>query len=100
MSRYQRIQDCMLARFETTYLLIEDESHHHGSGSGVETHFKIILVSGVFEPLTRIERHRLMHDVLADELIHGLHALSLSLYTPKEWETAILSQSPLCGHRN
>jgi len=69
-------------------LEIEDESHKHighaGARPGESSHFHIQIVCDAFTPLTRIERYRLVHDILKEELTGPLHALSLSLRSPKE----------------
>jgi BolA protein len=33
----------------------------------------------------RVDRHRLVHDTLAEELKGGVHALTVTLRTPSEW---------------
>lgn len=68
--------------------VINESARHHGhagdDGSG-ESHFKIILVSDRFTGLSRIDRQRLVYDILEGELACGLHALSLQLATIKEY---------------
>lgn len=48
--------------------------------------FAVAIVSSAFEGKTQIARHRLVNSLLKDEFDAGLHALSLRLKTPKEWE--------------
>lgn len=48
--------------------------------------FAVAIVSSAFEGKTQIARHRLVNGLLKDEFDAGLHALSLRLKTPKEWE--------------
>jgi BolA protein len=43
-------------------------------------------VSSEFNGKTQIARHRLVNSLLKDEFDAGLHALSLRLKTPEEWE--------------
>ena len=61
-------------------LEIEDESHKHaghaGARPGESTHFHIQIVSDVFTPLSRVERYRLVHDILKEELTGPIHAQS------------------------
>ncbi len=59
---------------------------HAGSRPGGETHFNVTVVSAAFENLGRIERHRLVHEALAAELADRVHALSLKLLAPSEWQ--------------
>ncbi len=64
--------------------------HHHGSdhhgtydGTG-ETHFRVRVVSGRFAGMSRIERHRLVNALLADEIAAGVHALAIEPAAPGE----------------
>ena len=71
-----------------TRLAIIDELHRHAGHAGArpegETHFRIEIVSASFAGLSRIERQRLVHRVLATELADPVHALSLATSTPEE----------------
>lgn len=71
-----------------TRLVIIDDSHRHAGHVGArpegETHFRIEIVSASFAGLSRIERQRLVHRVLAAELAGRVHALSLATLTPAE----------------
>ncbi len=44
-----------------------------------ETHYRLSIVSKLFDGMRPLARHRLVHDILATEFKAGLHALSLSL---------------------
>ena len=65
-----------------------DESHlhagHAGHRPGGETHFRVYIVSPAFEGKSRIDRHRMINQVLADELAAGVHALALKAQAPGE----------------
>lgn len=69
-------------------LVVVDESHRHAGHAGArpegETHFRVEICSGAFVGLSRIERQRLVHQVLAEELGGRVHALSLATTTPEE----------------
>ncbi len=61
------------------------ESGHHAEFDGKgETHFRVRLVSPVFNGMSRIDRHRAVNTLLADELKAGLHALALETAAPGE----------------
>ena len=64
------------------HLDVQDESHAHARGG--ESHFRIVAVTEHFEGLSRVQRHRLAHRHLNEQL-QRIHALSLQLYTPEEW---------------
>jgi stress-induced morphogen len=71
-------------------LQVEDVSHQHAGHAGApkgssETHFNVTVVSDQFQGRTLLKRHRLVYDLLHDELQHGgVHALSLNTKTPAE----------------
>ncbi|MBA2652158.1 MAG: BolA family transcriptional regulator [Tatlockia sp.] len=98
MSRKQRINQLISEELEPSFLEVEDESSRHHVPDGAETHFKLSIVSEKFNDLTKIARHRILNKLLAEELNSGLHALSLHLYTAKEWQTSgqITAKSPAC----
>jgi BolA protein len=76
------------AAFNPTGLEIVDESHLHAGHAGArpegETHFRVTIVSPAFDGVGRVQRHRLVHEVLAQELRERVHALALVLRTPGE----------------
>ncbi|OWZ64302.1 hypothetical protein AYX15_03944 [Cryptococcus neoformans] len=89
------IQQKIIEAFNPILLRVYNDSHKHshhaamraqGGGSG-ETHFAIHLVSESFKGKTAIARHRMVNALLKPEFDdRGLHALSLRLKTPEEWE--------------
>ncbi len=56
--------------------------------TGTKDHYEVVIVSDAFEGLMRIKRHRLVYEVLEEELKGPIHALTLQLYTPLQWEQA------------
>jgi len=69
-------------------LSVVDESHlhegHAGHRPGGETHFRVHIVSRAFEGKSRVERHRMINTILADDLAGRVHALTLKALTPGE----------------
>jgi BolA protein len=67
---------------------VTDESHlhegHSGHRPGGETHFRVYIVSPAFEGKSRIERHRMINAVLAQELEGSVHALAIKAQAPGE----------------
>lgn len=98
MSRKQLIEARIRDALVPTVLEVADESHRHSVPVGSESHFNVMVVSAAFEGDSRVERHRRIHRLLASELEAGLHALTLTLLTPKEHETkgALRIESPEC----
>ncbi|MHB0954733.1 MAG: BolA family protein [Allorhizobium sp.] len=74
--------------FQPVRLTVTDESHKHKGHAGArpegESHFHVEIVSAVFTGKSRIERQRLIHAVLADELAGDVHALATKILTPDE----------------
>ncbi|RHY30878.1 hypothetical protein DYB32_003948 [Aphanomyces invadans] len=69
----------------------------HNVPKGSETHFKVVVVSAAFEGKPLIQRHRLVNQVLADELDGGVHALSIQSKTPSQWDAnSTVRPSPSC----
>lgn len=76
-------------------LVIQDDSAKHaghahrmtqpGHAQTVgDTHFRIEIVSQAFEGKSRIERHRMVNALLAEELAGPVHALQLVTKAPGE----------------
>ena len=88
MSAEQRIREKLIVALEPVRLDVINESelhagHRSSPGTG-ESHFRILVVSPKFEGKTRIARHRLVNEALADELSGPIHALALTTYAPDE----------------
>jgi BolA protein len=82
----QTIENKIRAALAPEFLEVVDESHMHSVPPGSESHFKVVVVSPVFESKTRIQRHQALNALLADELAGPVHALSLQTHTAPEWE--------------
>jgi BolA family transcriptional regulator, general stress-responsive regulator len=74
--------------FTPQSLNVVDESHQHeghsGSRPGGQTHFRVYIVSDAFKGKTRLECHRMINGILADELAGGIHALAIHATAPEE----------------
>lgn len=86
-SREQRIRELLNLSLAPVELGVENESHMHSVPPNSETHFKVLVVSDVFAGKSRIDRQRLVNEVLKSELQSGLHALTQKTLTPSEWES-------------
>ncbi|HSU98934.1 MAG TPA: BolA family protein [Roseiarcus sp.] len=77
-----------LAALNPDLLDVVDESDRHaghaGARDGGGTHYRIRVVSAQFERKSRVERHRLIYDLLTAEFADGLHALALVTKAPGE----------------
>jgi BolA family transcriptional regulator, general stress-responsive regulator len=74
--------------FAPQSLKVLDESHQHkghaGSRPGGQTHFRVYIVSEAFKGKTRIDRHRMINQILSDDLAAGVHALAIHATAPGE----------------
>ncbi|XP_053448835.1 bolA-like protein 1 [Nycticebus coucang] len=78
-------------------LELRNESGGHAVPSGSETHFRVAVVSSRFEGLSPLQRHRLVHAALSEELAGPVHALAIQARTPAQWrENPQLDTSPPC----
>lgn len=87
----ERIKEKLFEAFSPSQLLIENESHKHAGHAAMkdyaftgETHFTVVIVSDRFAGHSRIERHRMVHEALAEELAGPVHALAVRAKTPDE----------------
>ena len=68
--------------------VVDDSERHRGHSGyrdGGETHFNVRIVANAFAGKSRIERHRMVNALLAEELSGPVHALALKIATPEEW---------------
>ncbi|MER9066608.1 BolA family transcriptional regulator [Mesorhizobium sp. M0902] len=61
------------------------DSGYHATFDGTgETHFRVRIVAPAFAGMSRVERHRAVNDLLAEELKSGVHALAIEPVAPGE----------------
>ena len=98
MNREQSIQQAIQQELNVLFLSVVNESSQHSVPANSETHFKVTVVSDDFTSVTRINRHKLLNTLLASEFNTGLHALSMHLFTPEEWQQrgGDVQNSPAC----
>lgn len=72
--------------FQPTVLNVVDESHFHaGHNEDAKkggTHFKVTIVSSMFEGKRLVERHRMIYEALQNE---QYHALAINAKTQTEY---------------
>lgn len=88
MSLQARMREKLMLALNPTRLDIVNESHQHAGHSSSprtgESHFRVLIVSDAFASKSRVERHRIVNDVLRDELRDGVHALAIKALAPGE----------------
>lgn len=74
--------------FSPQSLNVVNESHLHAGHGGHtpngESHFRVDIVSDAFNGKSRLERHRMVNELLAMELRDHVHALAIHARTPAE----------------
>jgi stress-induced morphogen len=93
MSIAARIRAKLTEALNPSLFDLVDESAMHaghaamkGLGAG-ETHFRLTVVSARFQGLSRVQRQRLIYQLLATEMTDGLHALAITARSPDEAKT-------------
>lgn len=79
----QRLQPLAMQVFE-----FRDDSHLHAGHAGNKGggHYAILVVSTQFEGVSRVQRQRMVQDLLADLFANRhIHALSVLAKTPNEY---------------
>ncbi|CUA71158.1 hypothetical protein RSOLAG22IIIB_09381 [Rhizoctonia solani] len=76
----ESLETALRAAFDPSHLEIIDASN------GCGENYAVIIVSKVFEGKMTLARHRLVNELLKDE-IGQMHAFSQKTYTPQQWET-------------
>jgi BolA protein len=88
MTAEARLRQKLMVALEPTRLDIVNESElhagHRSSPNTGESHFRILIVSPMFAGVSRVGRHRMVNDAIAEDLRSGIHALALSTYAPGE----------------
>jgi len=80
------IEDKLAQSISAKHMEVINESDNHNVPQGSESHFKVVLVSEDFADKKLLQRHRMINDVLADELKNQIHALAIHTYTESEWK--------------
>jgi BolA protein len=90
----QRLQDLSPEHLE----VVNESAGHGGYFPGKESHFKVIVVSQMFEGLRLVQRHQKIYAAAGDLLSpSGIHALAIHAFLPSEW-TGQATTSPECAH--
>jgi BolA protein len=88
MTTRDLITEKLTKAFAPERLDVIDESHlhagHTGSRPGGETHYRVYIVSQAFQGKSRLERHRMVNEILSGELKGGVHALGVHASAPGE----------------
>jgi BolA protein len=73
--------------FDPETLGVEDEGYLHAGHEGAKDgrgHFRVLIISSLFEGKSMIERHRMIYRVLDDMMRLDIHALAIDAWSPGE----------------
>jgi BolA family transcriptional regulator, general stress-responsive regulator len=91
------ITEKLTKAFAPVRLEVADESRlhegHAGHRPGGESHFRVHIVASAFNGKSRIERHRMINEVLMCELKGDVHALAIQALAPGEDGTNVAQPS-------
>jgi BolA protein len=96
----ERIRD-RLAVLAPVEVVIEDESALHAGHPGAASgggHYRLRVISARFLGESRMTRHRLVYDALADLMQREIHALAMTLLAPGEAERPAPHSEHTSGH--
>tara|TARA_B100001093_G_scaffold406166_1_gene394524 strand:+ start:596 stop:841 length:246 start_codon:yes stop_codon:yes gene_type:complete len=79
-----------MSYFEPYFLSVIDVSEQHRGHrnfkENVESHFEIIIVSEKFNNKNKIDRHRMVNQILKEEFLSDLHSVVIKTYTIDEYK--------------
>ena len=83
MTMKEKITNKLSSALGPDILEVTDESHLHaghvGSRPRGETHFHVRISKDVFPGLSRVQQHRKIYGILAEELKSKIHALRIDV---------------------
>ena len=87
MSTSERIESTLRQALSATEVQVIDESALHAGHAGAAAgggHYRVRVVSPLFNGKNSVQRHRLVYAALADEMRQAVHALALTTLAPHE----------------
>ena len=88
MNRVEWLERELHRTFSPEHLEIEDESAKHAGHAGAAGgggHYRVLIVSKLFEGHDLLARQRQVYAALGDAVGSTVHALALRTLTPDEW---------------
>ncbi len=88
MDMDQTIREKLMIGFKPTRLDVINESelhagHRSSPGTG-HSHYRVLIISDAFDGKSRVDRHRMVNEILSEELPDKIHAFALNAYAPGE----------------
>lgn len=105
MSVQDHLTSILREKLAPQHLEVVNESHMHSVPRNSETHFKVVIVSPLFEGVGSVRRHQLVYGAVGDLMNKkvsqgGIHALAITSRTPEEWAISPEANvSPQCASK-
>ena len=86
------IETKLKEKFSPIYIDLVDKSHTHTSDEHIETMkdkerlYELTIVAESFKPMTRVERHQSIYQVLDINNNPGIHGIKIKVLDPEEWK--------------
>ncbi len=83
----EKIERLLRERFDPTQFELTDDSAKHAGHPGATSgggHYSVVIVSNVFEGLSRLERHRAVYGAVESMIGSEIHALAIRTVAPSE----------------
>lgn len=87
MTTKEKIETILRRTLAATEVAVKDESALHAGHAGAASgggHYRVTVVSPLFEEQSLVARHRMVYEALAAEMQHEIHALALTTLTPSQ----------------
>ena len=87
MTTKEKIEQTLRQTLAATEVEVEDESALHAGHAGAAAgggHYRVTVVSPLFEGKPLVARHRMVYEALATEMQQTIHALALTTLTPSQ----------------
>jgi BolA protein len=86
------IETKLKEKFSPIHIDLVDKTHTHTSDKHIETMedkerlYELTIVAEAFKPMTRVERHMSIYQVLDINNNPGIHGIKIKVLAPDEWE--------------
>jgi BolA family transcriptional regulator, general stress-responsive regulator len=91
MNTVEKIEKILRETLAATVVEVENESALHVGHAGAASgggHYRVKIVSPLFEGKTRVQRHRMVYNALSAEMQRTIHALALTTLAPGQQASA------------
>tara|TARA_B110000263_G_C15034807_1_gene385793 strand:+ start:166 stop:438 length:273 start_codon:yes stop_codon:yes gene_type:complete len=87
MNTQSKISDLIKQNIQVFKIHIIDESYKHANHKKDTKggHFKLLVVSNIFNEMKLIDRHKLIYNILNEMMKIEIHALSIQTLTENEY---------------